>query len=229
MLQSCGKKLIFRKAKLGRSNVTLGENVKIGILGGTFDPIHYGHLIIAEEIREFCKLDKVIFIPTGLPPHKTGRRVTDPEHRYNMLTAATASNPKFDVSRVEIDREGYTYTVDTLKQLKGIYGQNSEVFFITGADVIHELLTWKEYMQVFTMCEFIAAFRPGIDREVFVREINSLQDNYSAKIHMVETPVIDISSTDIRKRICDNKTIKYLVPESIEDYIRKFGLYKNLY
>lgn len=206
--------------------MTQGKNYRIGISGGTFDPIHYGHLIIAEGVRDRYRLDKVIFIPTGAPPHKTNKVVTNVEHRYNMLCAAIASNPSFEVSRIEIGREGYTYTVDTLKQLKVAYGIDSELFFITGADVIHELLTWKEYMQVFTMCEFVAAFRPGFNRKVFENEINSLKAKYNARINIIDAPLMDISSTDIRKRIAGNRSVRYLVPESVEDYINQCNLYK---
>lgn len=200
---------------------------RIGISGGTFDPIHYGHLIIAEDVREKFKLDKVIFIPTGAPPHKDNTKVSDPEHRYNMVCAAISTNPHFEASRIEIERPGYTYTIDTLIELRQLLGANSRLFFITGADVIPELLTWKKYEQVFELCEFIAVLRPGYTREEFINEVKYLKKTYKAVIHIVEAPLIGISSTTIRERVKEHRTIKYLVPEEVEKYIYDTGLYQG--
>lgn len=200
---------------------------RIGISGGTFDPIHYGHLIIAEDVREKFKLDKVIFIPTGAPPHKDNTKVSDPEHRYNMVCAAISTNPHFEASRIEMERPGYTYTIDTLIELRQLLGANSRLFFITGADVIPELLTWKKYEQVFELCEFIAVLRPGYTREEFINEVKYLKKTYRAVIHIVEAPLIGISSTTIRERVKEHRTIKYLVPEEVEKYIYDTGLYQG--
>jgi len=202
-----------------------GQYKRIGISGGTFDPIHYGHLVIAEEIRETMGLEKVIFIPSGNPPHKKNIKVTQAIHRYNMVKLAIDSNPYFEVSTIEIEREGYSYTIDTLKQLKQIYGQDTTLFFMTGADVIPELVTWRSFENLFTLCEFVAVLRPGFERESLLEKIEYYKNNYKAIIHIVDAPLIGISSTIIRERVKKGKTIKYLVPESVEKYIKENGLY----
>jgi nicotinate-nucleotide adenylyltransferase len=199
---------------------------KIGISGGTFDPVHYGHLIAAQEIRERLELDKVLFVPVGLPPHKKDHRVTEPEHRYNMVFEAVRSNPFFEVSRIEIDRAGYTYTIDTLLNLKATYGDDTKLFFIIGADVVPELVTWRQFEEVFKLCEFVAVNRPGSQKEDFFESIRYLKEQYSAIIHTIKLPLIEISSTDIRSRVKNDGTIKYLVPECVEKYIYENGLYK---
>lgn len=203
-----------------------GENSRIGICGGTFDPIHNGHLIIAEAVRENMNLDKIIFIPSGMPPHKDNLRVTDAEHRFNMVYKAVSTNPYFEASRMEIDRQGYTYTIDTITQLQDVHGEFARFFFIIGADVIPELLTWKNYNRLFKICEFISVLRPGFDSEKFQKGVNHLEMQYNASIHTVNVPLIEISSTEIRSRVQNSRTIKYLVPESVEEYIYINGLYK---
>lgn len=206
----------------------MAENYKkIGITGGTFDPIHYGHLIIAESAREAFELDRVVFIPSGTPPHKKLSKVTASEHRFNMVYMAISSHPCFEVSDIEIARSGYTYTIDTLLQLKASYGDGTKLFFITGADVILDLLFWKDYKKVFTMCEFIAAFRPDYEKDRFLREIEHLKAAYGAVIHLLEAPLIEISSTSIRQKVCSGKSIKYVVPESVEGYIIQNSLYRK--
>jgi nicotinate-nucleotide adenylyltransferase len=208
--------------------LTMQNNFKrIGISGGTFDPVHIGHLIIAEEIREILSLDKIIFVPTGQPPHKDGLRVTEALHRYNMVAEAIKSNPFFEVSRLEVDRPGYTYTIDTLEHLKEIYGDKTRLYFITGADVVHELETWKEFERVFLMCEFVAVLRPGYRKNDIIRKIKSLQDEYNARMHMIDVPLIGISSTQIRQNLKNGRSIKYLVPEIVEKYIYQNGLYRQ--
>ncbi|MCX7710090.1 MAG: nicotinate-nucleotide adenylyltransferase [Clostridia bacterium] len=198
---------------------------RIGILGGTFDPVHYGHLITAETVREAFQLDKVLFIPSGQPPHKDNSRVLPAEHRFHILKAAAGSNPFFEVSRIEIEREGYTFTVDTLSQLRNVYNPHTKIFFIIGADVVPDLVTWRNFQKVFTLCEFIAVFRPGSNKNAFSDEIHRLETEYMAKIHTAEVPLIDISSTEIRSRAKEGKTIKYLVPECVEEYIKTHGIY----
>lgn len=200
---------------------------KIGILGGTFNPIHCGHLIIAEAVREKFCLDRVLFIPSGQPPHKPDTEVIGAEHRYEMVRRAVASNSFFEASRVEIDREGYTYTINTLKVLREEYGTDTGLFFIIGADIIPELNIWKEFESVFKLCEFIAVLRPGHDRKTIEADIEQLKRDYKLKIYMTETPLTDISSSDIRERCSMGKSIKYLVPDSTENYIKAKGLYRQ--
>ncbi|WP_136479226.1 nicotinate-nucleotide adenylyltransferase [Acetivibrio thermocellus] len=201
-------------------------NVKrIGILGGTFDPIHNGHLIMAEIIRGAFELDKVLFIPSGNPPHKKNQTVTDAEHRYNMVCEALKGNPYFEKSRIEVDREGYTYTIDTLAILNEQYKGIADLYYIIGADVLYDLLTWKDCEKVFGICKFIAALRPGTGKEGFRERIKYLEDRFSASILEAEIPLIEISSTMIRNRVKEGKSIKYLVPETVENYIKKEGLY----
>lgn len=198
---------------------------KIGILGGTFDPIHNGHLIIAEMIREAFGLDKVIFIPSGNPPHKKLQLVTDAEHRYNMVCGALKDNPYFEGSRIEVEREGYTYTIDTLNVLNEQYKGIATVHYIIGADVLYDLLTWRDYEKVFQTCGFIAALRPGADIQRFRERIRYLETTFSARILEAEIPLIEISATMIRDRVKEGKSIKYLVPRAVESYIKKEGLY----
>jgi len=202
------------------------ECLRIGISGGTFDPIHYGHLIAAQEIREKLKLDKVIFIPVGDPPHKTDIKVTDSVHRLNMVRKAIESNSFFEASTIDIDRPGYTYTIDTLMELKDKYPENSEFYFIIGADTLPQLVTWKQYTKVFTLCRFAAVMRPGFASKEIYNEARRLERCFSAKIDIIDTPMIEISSTDIRKRVRESRSIKYLVPESVEEYIYANGLYR---
>ena len=199
--------------------------VKVGISGGTFDPIHHGHLIVAEQIRESMGLDKIIFIPSGTPPHKDNKRITPAEHRYRMAELAIGTNPHFEISRIEVDRAGSTYTVDTLTELKALYGEQPGLYFITGADIIPELQTWRHFERLFTLCDFIAVLRPGYKKDGFLREIENLKTSYRAKIHIVDAPLIGISSTIIREQVKGGKSIKYLVPESVENYIHEKRLY----
>lgn len=201
------------------------QDIKIGIFGGTFNPIHCGHLIIAETVREVMCLDKVLFIPSGQPPHKPDTEVIDAEYRFEMVRSAVSSNRFFEASRVEIDRTGYTYTINTLTALREIYGQKAGLFFIIGADVIPELTTWKNFNSVFKLCEFAAVLRPGYGRNKIESDIEQLRQGYGLKIHMIDAPLVDISSSDIRERCSAGKSIKYRVPERVEEYIIEKGLY----
>lgn len=198
---------------------------RFAVMGGTFDPIHYGHLVTAEAVRDKFKLDKVLFVPTGNPPHKMSRATSDPEHRYLMTVLATITNPYFDVSRLEIDRTGITYTVDTIKDLRKIYGENAEIYFITGADAILEILTWYNVEELFKICCFVAATRPGFHGKDMEQKLNEIKSKYNQEIFSIEVPSLAISSTDIRDRIKNCKTIRYLLPEAVEHYIRKSNLY----
>jgi nicotinate-nucleotide adenylyltransferase len=207
-----------------------GNNRKIGIMGGTFNPIHYGHLVTAEEALIQFHLERVIFIPTGQPPHKTTGKIASPEDRYLMTVMATASNREFYVSRIEIDKKGKSYTIDTLRELKKIYGNNSELFFITGADAILEILTWKDTGEIITLCKFIAATRPGYNiskmEDLKKRLFNEKVEMAEQCLCIMEIPALAISSTDIRNRIKSNRPIKYLLPESVSSYLLKNELYK---
>ncbi|MCE5329480.1 nicotinate-nucleotide adenylyltransferase [bacterium] len=205
------------------------KDLKIGIMGGTFNPIHHGHLVAAGEALHQFHLDKVIFIPSGDPPHKDFHEEKIAEHRYLMTVIATSSNKNFFVSRIEIDRKGKSYTIDTIKELKKIYGQSSNLYFITGADAILEILSWKKTQEIIQLCSFIAATRPGYDisriQELKERLFKKTKNNIE-KIFVMEVPALAISSTDIRKRVKGKKPIDYLVPEGVSNYILKHGLYK---
>jgi len=206
-----------------------GEEQAIGIVGGTFDPIHLGHLVIAEEVRIQYNLDKVIFVPTGRPPHKEEEKVTDPEHRYLMTVLATINNPSFAVSRVEIDREeGKSYTIDTIRFFSNYFGSKTKLYFITGADAIMEIITWKDYKELLSICHFIAATRPGYSLNNLNDTIGSICPKALERIQIFEIPAMQISSTLIRQRVAEGKPIKYLTPDSVAEYITKNGLYSNV-
>jgi nicotinate-nucleotide adenylyltransferase len=196
-------------------------------MGGTFDPIHYGHLVAAESARTELSLDRVIFIPAGNPPHKQAQFITDSEHRYLMSVLATSSNPHFEVSRIELDKDEVTYTVDTIRALNDIYGKDSDLYFITGADAVLELTTWYKLKELMALCRFIAVTRPGFDKSELEQKIGEISSKYNGEIICIEVPLLAISSTDIRDRVRCGKPIKYLLPESIEEYIEKKGLYKE--
>lgn len=203
---------------------------KIGIMGGTFNPIHCGHLVTAEEAYSQFKLEKVIFMPSKVPPHKETRDIIPAEDRYLMTVLAIAGNPHFTISRLEIERKGPSYTIDTVKELHKIYGPSWEIFFITGADAILEILTWKDPHQLAEYCSFIAATRPGYSLEKF-RQSLSLKENelskFEPRIYFMEIPALAISSTDIRARVREEKSIKYLLPDAVAEYIYQCGLYVN--
>lgn len=197
---------------------------KIAVMGGTFNPIHNGHLVAAESVRQQLGIDRVIFIPTGKPPHKNTNLMFN-EHRYLMTVLATVTNPHFEVSRIEIDRAGLTYTIDTIIELKNRCKPDCKIYFITGADAIKEILKWKSPEKLLSICEFVAVTRPGYNKDELQDTVNNLKDNYKGKITFLEIPALSISSTDIRHRVLAGQTIKYLVPSSVEEYILKFGLY----
>jgi nicotinate-nucleotide adenylyltransferase len=197
---------------------------RVGIMGGTFDPVHIGHLVTAEAAREEFGLQSVVFVPSGNPPHKAPGAVSDFWHRYHMALLATATNPFFEVSRLEHERGGYSYTVDTVRAFRQLYGAGTELFFITGADAILEIVGWKQPEELFAMCRFIAAARPGYD----LRQINALLGEYfSGSVSVLENPVLSISSSDVRGRVRRGTSIKYLVPEAVESYIMKSRLYQQ--
>jgi nicotinate-nucleotide adenylyltransferase len=192
-------------------------------MGGTFDPIHHGHLVTAEAALWAFHLDEVVFVPTGQPWMKSDRQVSPPEHRYLMTVIATSSNPRFWVSRLEIEREGPTYTVETLQELRRTAEEDIELFFITGADAMLEILSWKDPGGVLALAHFIAATRPGYDIARFEAEAPSAHRD----VTVLDVPALAISSTDIRRRVREGEPIRYLVPEGVETYVRKFGLYRE--
>jgi nicotinate-nucleotide adenylyltransferase len=191
-------------------------------MGGTFDPIHYGHLVTAEEALVQFALESVLFVPTGLPWMKEHRVVSPAEDRYLMTVIATASNPLFRVSRMEVDRDGPTYTVETLRSLKDEYGPETDLFFITGADAIVEIIQWKDPGELFDLAHFIAATRPGYDIAAFETPASESRPEITA----MNIPALAISSTDIRARIAAGRPIRYLVPEGVKSYVEKAGLYR---
>lgn len=192
-------------------------------MGGTFNPIHIGHLVTADEARYTHHLDEVIFVPAGRPWQKEGVDVAEAEHRYLMTVIATASNPAFSVSRIEVDRPGPTYTVDTLRALKR-ERPGAELFFVTGADAILQILTWKDPEHVLAGTKFIAATRPGYDLERLHKE---LPPELADRVLAMEIPALAISSTDVRRRVRAGRPIGYLVPEGVASYIEKSGLYAD--
>jgi nicotinate-nucleotide adenylyltransferase len=198
---------------------------KIGIMGGTFDPVHIGHLIIAEESRVNFDLDKIIFVPTGEPPHKNLKNVTSAKDRYEMTLLSIMHNPYFYISDIEIKREGLTYTIDTIRYFKKRYPK-SEIFFIIGADSLINIDKWKNSEELLRESKFIVAKRVGIEYSLLEERINEINDKYSKIVFSVTTPYIDISSTDIRKRVKNGENIKYYLPLDVEAYIKKNRLYR---
>ena len=190
---------------------------RIGIMGGTFDPIHLGHLVTAEQARADLKLDEVIFIPAGVPWQKH-RDVTPPEHRYLMTVLATAVNPHFSVSRLEVDRDGATYTVETLRAINAMIA-DEDLFFITGADAILNILTWQDAEECLSLAEFVAATRPGYDLANL--EEHGLRD----RVTVLDVPALAISSSDVRERFTAGRAVRYLIPREVEEYARKHALY----
>jgi len=198
---------------------------KIGVMGGTFNPIHIGHLMIAEQSRKKFELDKVIFVPTGSPPHKDERKLAKALDRYIMTILATSDNNNFMVSDIETNRNGTSYTVDTLELLSKKYN-DSELFFITGADSILDIENWKDTNKLLNKCTFIAATRPGYNVGNVMDQIRKLEEKYNKKISYLTIAPVDISSTQIRKRIFEGQTIKYMTPDPVINYIYNKKLYK---
>lgn len=192
-------------------------------MGGTFDPIHIGHLVTAEVARHEFALERVFFVPSGNPPHKQGQAVSSGEHRYLMSLLATTANPAFYLSRVEIDRSGYSYTFDTIKFFLAEFGP-CEIFFITGADAIRDIPSWHRHQELLHISHFVAATRPGFRLDNYLN-LEHFSAAELANIHLLEVPSLAVSSTDIRTRVIEGRPIKYLVPEGVEHYIYKHRLY----
>lgn len=198
---------------------------RIGIMGGTFDPIHYGHLLMAEEARQAFALDQVVFVPNGRPAHKKAYLVSSSEDRFAMTLLATESNPYFTCSRIELDRPGPSYTIDTLRAYRALHPDLDALYFITGADAVLEILSWHEYDKLADECRFIAVTRPGF---VLDRLEEMLDADFLHQISFLSIPGLEISSTDLRRRVREGRSVKYLTPEAVEGYIEQNGLYRPL-
>jgi nicotinate-nucleotide adenylyltransferase len=196
--------------------MTVTRTRRIGVMGGTFDPIHNGHLVAASEVAQSFDLDEVVFVPTGEPWQKS--KVTDSEHRYLMTVVATASNPRFTVSRVDIDRPGPTYTIDTLRDLHA-QRPDAELFFITGADAVAQILSWRDHDELWELAHFVAVSRPG--------HVLSTDGLPADGVSQLEVPALAISSTDCRDRVDRGHPVWYLVPDGVVQYIAKHHLYRS--
>lgn len=193
--------------------------MKIAIMGGTFNPIHYAHLLSAEEVREGLGYDKILFMPSARPPHKYADAILSPEHRYQMVLLATAENPHFEVSRVELERAGPSYTIQTLKALQQLYGDTAELAWIIGADSLIEYKVWKDFDAVLAQCLMIATTRPNYD-------LNRVPLAVRNRVTIFQITGVDISATEIRERIRKGLSIRYLVPGVVRVYIYRHGLYR---
>ncbi|GAA1925523.1 nicotinate-nucleotide adenylyltransferase [Streptomyces sodiiphilus] len=191
---------------------------RLGVMGGTFDPVHHGHLVAASEVAARFHLDEVIFVPTGQPWQKSHQSVSPAEDRYLMTVIATASNPQFSVSRIDIDRGGKTYTIDTLRDLRDLHPQ-ADLFFITGADALAQILGWRDAPELFSLAHFVGVTRPG----------HALADPGlpDGGVSLVEVPALAISSTDCRARVAQGDPVWYLVPDGVVRYINKRELYRK--
>jgi nicotinate-nucleotide adenylyltransferase len=197
---------------------------KIGVLGGTFDPVHLGHLIVAEEVRQKLGLQEVLLIPAGRPWLKAGEEVSAPEHRLEMAILATASNPYLNVSTLEIERSGPTYSIDTVVELRAGLGASASIFFIMGYDTVAELDRWKDARRLVELCQVVAVPRPG-HAKLDLRSLERGIPEASQRLRKVDVPQIDISASEIRRRVARGQTIRYLVPDEVGDYIAANKLY----
>ncbi|MCI0687626.1 MAG: nicotinate-nucleotide adenylyltransferase [Sporichthyaceae bacterium] len=197
----------------------MAQQTRLGVMGGTFDPIHHGHLVAGSEVASLFQLDEVVFVPTGTPWQKAESEVTPAEDRYLMTVIATASNPRFTVSRIDVDRNRPTYTIDTLRELRAQRGADVDMYFITGADALGNILTWRDVDELFELAHFVGCTRPG----------HRLADPGlpDGQVSLVEIPALAISSTNCRDRVRRGEPIWYLVPDGIVQYINKRGLYRE--
>ncbi|MGW0179662.1 nicotinate-nucleotide adenylyltransferase [Nocardia sp. NPDC003345] len=196
---------------------------KLGVMGGTFDPIHHGHLVAASEVAHRFDLDEVVFVPTGQPWQKSGRQVSPAEDRYLMTVIATASNPRFSVSRADVDRSKVTYTVDTLRDLHEQH-PGAELYFITGADALASILTWQDWAELFELAKFVGVSRPGYELNIdhLAEHLRGMPDD---AVTMIEIPALSISSSECRRRAAEGRPVWYLVPDGVVQYISKRHLY----
>ena len=234
-----GDSLPAERRGLGQSPILIGRRLKvridylerctcIAVMGGTFDPIHNGHLAIAEAVLQQFKPQQVLFVPAGSPPHKPGKPITDSEHRYQMILQTISKTPGLDVSRLEINRTGASYTIDTIRELKDICPKDSIIYFIIGQDALQEILNWKDADKLLTLCEFIAVPRPGYDIEVLRTKTRMLKSKYGAKIHFLESQLLDVSSTYVRMCLENSWPVSALIPKEAEDYICTHRLYQSI-
>lgn len=193
---------------------------RVGVMGGTFDPIHHGHLVAASEVQAWYDLDEVVFVPTGQPWQKADREVSPAEDRYLMTVIATASNPRFSVSRVDVDRRGPTYTIDTLTELSA-ERPGAELFFITGADALAQIVTWHDAQRIFKLAHFVGCTRPGT-----TIDDTTLVGLPADRVTIIEVPALAISSSECRARASLGEPVWYLVPDGVVQYIAKRGLYR---
>lgn len=195
------------------------NKLRVGVMGGTFDPIHHGHLVAASEAAHRFGLDEVVFVPTGEPWQKAGRKISPAEDRYLMTVIATAANPRFTVSRADIDRAGPTYTIDTLRDLRGDY-PDADLYFITGADALSSIMSWHDWEDMFALAEFVGVTRPGYELTE-----DMLPAGIQERVHLLDIPAMAISSTDCRERAAAGRPVWYLVPDGVVQYIAKHRLY----
>ncbi|MEK9658889.1 MAG: nicotinate-nucleotide adenylyltransferase [Chloroflexota bacterium] len=198
-----------------------------GILGGTFDPIHTGHLILAQEVSWRLGLDEVWFMPAGLPWMKRGLELSAQEHRRAMVELAIADNPHYHLATLELDRPGETYTAETLEQLRAGEMAEDDVFFIMGVDALHTLHRWRDAARILELARIVVALRPG-HGEVDLRTLEAVDPTASERIMTVQMPLIEISGTELRRRVAAGEPVRYLVPDAVADYIARHGLYRNL-
>lgn len=200
---------------------------RYGIIGGTFDPIHYAHLYIAYEAREQLKLDKVIFMPAGKQPLKTDKNVTDSNLRYEMVNIAIEPFDEFSISNYEIEKQGLSFTYETLDYLKNIGTEEKELFFITGADCLMDIEKWKNVSGIFSLCTLVVFYRGGYNKELLFNQKKKIENKYNGNIVILDLKELEISSTDLRKRISEGKKVEFFIPEKVIDFINKNNLYKG--
>ena len=199
-----------------------------GIIGGSFDPIHYGHLLLAEQAADACDLDQVIFMPAAVSPFKIGKPPAADSHRIEMTRLAVKNNPKFTVSDMEIKKEGASYTIETLEACRGLYGNDTRIFFICGTDSFLGMENWYEAEKILKQYAVIVGSRPRYKDKSRDEMIEKLRTKYGAQIEKIHMPKIDLSSTEIKKRIAEGRSIRYMVPEAVEDYIHRNHIYQPL-
>ena len=200
--------------------------MRIGVMGGTFDPIHLGHLVAAQEVLWRLSLERVIFVPAGDPPHKGGREISPAADRVRMVQLAIGSNPAFELSLVDVERGGKSYTVDTIEILRGRLGAEAQLYFIVGMDSLSELSTWRDPLKLLSLCRLVAVSRPP-HRDVDPSTLEAELPGISSRVDLVRTPGIEIASSDLQRRVAVGQPIKYQVPEAVEDYIYSHGLYSR--
>ena len=203
---------------------------RVGLMGGTFDPVHYGHLVVAEEVYSVLDLAEMLFVPVGQPPHKPNRVVTGAQHRLAMLELAIVGNPHFSISRVDLDRPGPSYTVETLRLLREQWGELTALYFVIGWDSLEDLLTWYDPAGILQQLSYLVAVRrPGYnERDGYRDSLETRLPGVKQRLLVVPAPQFDISSTDLRQRVAEKRPIKYQVPESVEQYIKQYNLYRQV-